>query len=179
MQKSTQCIALLSIIGPVGPYILWLDPGQSAIYTCYRTVLPNSILCTTVAWPSPRPANLTGHLAIWCYRLNDELLEYVHCGCVQSYITAQIGCLYRKAEKTCRAWARKTLGRDGKPATNTLNFSFRALRTASAHEQLGRSTTLDMQYVDTEMTNIQTTVHESKSTVSYTVILAYNPIKAF
>lgn len=73
--------------------------GKVLSILCCCTALPTCTSYSTVTSHAMGPSSPIGYLAVRCCRPADELFERVQFVCVKTYNTAEILCLYRKAQR--------------------------------------------------------------------------------
>lgn len=74
-------------------------PRKVLLILCSCISLFACTLCTTAVLVALRTFNPRSDLSLWCCRMNDELFEYVHSGCVHKCKPTNIICPYNGAER--------------------------------------------------------------------------------
>lgn len=131
---------------------------------CCSTALRTRTSSTTVASHAVRPSILTQRLAMWCCKLNDELLKYVQSICVQKYKIREIQRLSLEAERKVARMSTQNPWAPDISVTNIRNLLLSHF-WSTTHGQDRRTR--------------RTTVHESDREVKYTIVRTFQPIKIF
>lgn len=113
------------------------------------------------------------HLAMLSSNVRDELCEYVRCRCVQKYIITKIRCPYREVEAATRSekttYSVLTLW-------ISLSKHYKRPRLKNKTVPVLRLTCITS---NKKWQHIRTTAYECKRTITYTLVLAYQPIDIF